>query len=156
MHPPPRSAALGRVGRGRPRREDLPACLPQLSYEEVAEALGIPRGTAGSRPNRARKKLRKIIGGGVPARGAGPRALPGLPFQATDLLADPDRALAKIRQDAETFVRSDQRRRGETDLGEEEINTRVEKVVARGWPRTRSPPPRSGPRSSARCRSCRP
>ncbi|MFG3442437.1 CU044_5270 family protein [Nonomuraea sp. NPDC047897] len=54
----------------------------------------------------------------------------GLPFQAADLPTDPDRVLAKIRQDAETFVRSDQRRRGETDLGENEINMRVEKVVA--------------------------
>ncbi|WP_329429493.1 RNA polymerase sigma factor [Streptosporangium sp. NBC_01495] len=39
----------------------LVACA-QLSYEEVADALGIPRGTVGSRLNRARKKLRKIIG----------------------------------------------------------------------------------------------
>ncbi|TDE35367.1 RNA polymerase sigma factor [Nonomuraea mesophila] len=39
----------------------LVACA-QLSYEEVAEALGIPRGTVGSRLNRARKKLRKIVG----------------------------------------------------------------------------------------------
>ncbi|MEV4014368.1 CU044_5270 family protein [Nonomuraea angiospora] len=54
----------------------------------------------------------------------------GLPFQAADLPADPDRVLAKIRQGAETFVRSDQRRRGETDLGEDEIGLRVEKVVA--------------------------
>lgn len=54
----------------------------------------------------------------------------GLPFQATDLPADPDQVLAKIRQDAATFVRSDQRRRGETDLREDEINMRVEKVVA--------------------------
>ncbi|TDD02303.1 hypothetical protein E1292_23790 [Nonomuraea deserti] len=53
-----------------------------------------------------------------------------LPFQATDLLADPDRALAEIREDAEAFVRSDQRRRGETGLGEDEIDMRVEKVVA--------------------------
>ncbi|WP_433243218.1 RNA polymerase sigma factor [Streptosporangium sp. CA-135522] len=39
----------------------LVACA-QLSYEEVADALAIPRGTVGSRLNRARKKLRKVIG----------------------------------------------------------------------------------------------
>ncbi|MBE1589020.1 CU044_5270 family protein [Nonomuraea angiospora] len=53
-----------------------------------------------------------------------------LPFQAADLPSDPDRVLAKIRQGAETFVRSDQRRRGETNLGADEIGMRVEKVVA--------------------------
>ncbi|MEU4539233.1 sigma factor-like helix-turn-helix DNA-binding protein [Streptosporangium sp. NPDC023825] len=40
----------------------MPAACAQLSHEEVADALGTPRGTAGSRPDRARKKLRKIIG----------------------------------------------------------------------------------------------
>ncbi|MEU7892448.1 RNA polymerase sigma factor [Nonomuraea sp. NPDC049152] len=39
----------------------LVACA-QLSYEEVADALRIPRGTVGSRLSRARKKLRKVIG----------------------------------------------------------------------------------------------
>jgi len=39
----------------------LVACA-QLSYDEVSDALGIPRGTVGSRLNRARKKLRKVIG----------------------------------------------------------------------------------------------
>ncbi|MBB5085176.1 RNA polymerase sigma factor [Nonomuraea endophytica] len=34
----------------------------QLSYEEIAEALGIPRGTVGSRLNRARRKLRSYVG----------------------------------------------------------------------------------------------
>ena len=53
----------------------------------------------------------------------------GLPPQATDLPADPDRLLAKIRQDAEAFVQSDQARRGETDLSQNEINMRVQKVI---------------------------
>ncbi|MFI6300028.1 RNA polymerase sigma factor [Nonomuraea sp. NPDC050790] len=39
----------------------LAACA-ELGYEEIAEALGIPRGTVGSRLNRARKKLRSYIG----------------------------------------------------------------------------------------------
>jgi RNA polymerase sigma factor (sigma-70 family) len=33
----------------------------QLSYDEVAEALGIPAGTVGSRMNRARRKLRESL-----------------------------------------------------------------------------------------------
>ncbi|GAA0934461.1 CU044_5270 family protein [Nonomuraea longicatena] len=53
----------------------------------------------------------------------------GLPPQAADLPADPDRLLAKIRQDAEGFVRADQRRRGEKDLAQNEIDMRVEKVI---------------------------
>ncbi|MEV0195970.1 RNA polymerase sigma factor [Nonomuraea sp. NPDC050691] len=38
----------------------LVACA-QLTYEEIAEALGVPRGTVGSRLNRARRKLRTYI-----------------------------------------------------------------------------------------------
>jgi len=35
----------------------------QLSYDEVAAALNIPQGTVGSRLNRARRKVRKALGG---------------------------------------------------------------------------------------------
>ncbi|MEU4833289.1 CU044_5270 family protein [Streptosporangium sp. NPDC023615] len=54
---------------------------------------------------------------------------PGLPPGAADLPADPDRALATIRRDAEAFVRADRRRRGEDDLDRNEIAMRVEKAV---------------------------
>ncbi|NJP94090.1 hypothetical protein HCN51_32430 [Nonomuraea sp. FMUSA5-5] len=53
----------------------------------------------------------------------------GLPTLGIDLPADPDRVLAKVRQDAEAFVRSDQRRRGETSLSETEFGMRVQKVM---------------------------
>ncbi|MEV4399636.1 CU044_5270 family protein [Nonomuraea sp. NPDC049607] len=49
--------------------------------------------------------------------------------QADELPVDPDQALAKVRQDAEAFVRSDQSRRAETNLGADEIEMRVEKTV---------------------------
>ncbi|MFC7588367.1 RNA polymerase sigma factor [Nonomuraea antimicrobica] len=55
------AAGLARLSAGDRDVLLLVACA-QLSYEEVAEALGIPKGTVGSRLNRARKKLRKIIG----------------------------------------------------------------------------------------------
>jgi RNA polymerase sigma factor (sigma-70 family) len=37
-----------------------------LSYREVAQALGIPEGTVASRLNRARRKLRDALGGSIP------------------------------------------------------------------------------------------
>ncbi|WP_081937476.1 RNA polymerase sigma factor [Streptosporangium roseum] len=55
------AAGLARLSAGDRDVLMLVACA-QLSYEEVAEALDIPRGTVGSRLNRARKKLRKVIG----------------------------------------------------------------------------------------------
>lgn len=39
-----------------------------LSYEEVAEALGVPVGTVRSRLHRARKKTRAALGGDDPTR----------------------------------------------------------------------------------------
>ncbi|MFI6814569.1 RNA polymerase sigma factor [Nonomuraea sp. NPDC050328] len=41
----------------------LLVAVAELSYEEVAEALGIPYGTVGSRLNRVRRKLRAALGG---------------------------------------------------------------------------------------------
>jgi RNA polymerase sigma-70 factor (ECF subfamily) len=43
--------------------------LAELSYEEVAQTLGIPYGTVGSRLNRVRKKLRRALGGVNPMIG---------------------------------------------------------------------------------------
>ncbi|MEV4573363.1 RNA polymerase sigma factor [Nonomuraea jabiensis] len=47
----------------------LLVAIAELSYEEVAQALGIPAGTVGSRLNRARKKLRAALGGAHPMLG---------------------------------------------------------------------------------------
>ncbi|MER5327212.1 RNA polymerase sigma factor [Streptosporangium roseum] len=55
------AAGLARLAAGDRDVLLLVACA-QLSYAEVAQALGIPQGTVGSRLNRARKKLRKVIG----------------------------------------------------------------------------------------------
>jgi RNA polymerase sigma-70 factor (ECF subfamily) len=46
----------------------LLVALADLSYPEVAEALGIPYGTVCSRLNRARKQIREALGGVNPAR----------------------------------------------------------------------------------------
>ncbi|GAA4637617.1 RNA polymerase sigma factor [Actinoallomurus vinaceus] len=42
--------------------------LGGLSYQEVAEALGIASGTVGSRLNRAKRELRRVLGGVNPAK----------------------------------------------------------------------------------------
>lgn len=55
------AAGLARLSPGDRAVVLLIACA-ELTYEEVADALGIPPGTVGSRLNRARKKLRTIIG----------------------------------------------------------------------------------------------
>ncbi|GAA3532668.1 RNA polymerase sigma factor [Nonomuraea rosea] len=55
------AAGLARLSPGDRDVLLLVAC-GQLSYGEVADALGIPAGTVGSRLNRARRKLRKHIG----------------------------------------------------------------------------------------------
>jgi len=47
----------------------LLVALADLGNREVAEALGIPYGTVGSRLNRARKRLREALGGTNPAAG---------------------------------------------------------------------------------------
>jgi RNA polymerase sigma factor (sigma-70 family) len=44
----------------------LLVALSGLSYEEAAQALDVPFGTVSSRLNRARKKLRKALGGTNP------------------------------------------------------------------------------------------
>lgn len=63
--------ALAEALAGLPRR-DLDVLLlvawGDLSYEEVARALGIPVGTVRSRLNRARRKVRAALGGTDPTR----------------------------------------------------------------------------------------
>ncbi|WP_460338576.1 RNA polymerase sigma factor [Actinoallomurus acanthiterrae] len=54
--------ALTRLSPGE-RDVVLLVALSQLSYDEVAQALGISSGTVGSRLNRARKKLKEAING---------------------------------------------------------------------------------------------
>jgi RNA polymerase sigma factor (sigma-70 family) len=57
----PLAAALAGLSAG-DRDVLLLVALAGLSYEEVAESLGIPYGTVGSRLNRARKKVRAVLG----------------------------------------------------------------------------------------------
>jgi RNA polymerase sigma factor (sigma-70 family) len=56
------AAALADLGHG-DRDVLLLVAISELSHHEVAVALDIPYGTVGSRLNRARKKLRKALGG---------------------------------------------------------------------------------------------
>ncbi|WSG19552.1 RNA polymerase sigma factor [Nonomuraea sp. NBC_01738] len=62
------AAAIKRLSDG-DRDVLLLVALAELSYEEVAQTLGIPFGTVGSRLNRVRKKLRKALGGVNPMIG---------------------------------------------------------------------------------------
>jgi RNA polymerase sigma factor (sigma-70 family) len=57
---PQLAKALAGLSRGE-RDVLLLVALAQLSYEEVAEALGISPGTVGSRLSRARTKLQKVL-----------------------------------------------------------------------------------------------
>jgi RNA polymerase sigma factor (sigma-70 family) len=56
------AAALGHLAR-RDRDVLLLVAIGQLSHQEVSLALDIPYGTVGSRLNRARRQLRKTLGG---------------------------------------------------------------------------------------------
>ncbi|MFI0444252.1 RNA polymerase sigma factor [Actinomadura sp. 6N118] len=58
---PALAKALTRLSRGE-RDVVLLIALAELSYDEVAAALGISQGTVGSRLSRARKKLHQAIG----------------------------------------------------------------------------------------------
>ncbi|WP_188187481.1 RNA polymerase sigma factor [Nonomuraea sp. SYSU D8015] len=65
---PELAAALAGLDR-RDRDVLLLVALAGLSHDEIATALGIPYGTVGSRLNRARKKLRALLGEAVLVRG---------------------------------------------------------------------------------------
>ena len=56
------ASALADLGRG-DRDVLLLVAISELSHQEVALALDIPYGTVGSRLNRARRKLRRALGG---------------------------------------------------------------------------------------------
>ncbi|WP_084963708.1 RNA polymerase sigma factor [Thermoactinospora rubra] len=62
------AAALRRLSDG-DRDVLLLVALADLNYEEVAQTLGIPVGTVGSRLNRVRRKLRRALGGVNPLIG---------------------------------------------------------------------------------------
>lgn len=59
------AAALARLSKG-DREVLLLIAWESLTYDEVAQALRIPVGTVRSRLNRARKKVRKALGGADP------------------------------------------------------------------------------------------
>jgi RNA polymerase sigma factor (sigma-70 family) len=61
------AAALRALGRG-DRDVLLLVAVAELTYPEVAEALGIPEGTVASRLSRARKTVRAALGGTDPTR----------------------------------------------------------------------------------------
>ncbi|GAA1364550.1 RNA polymerase sigma factor [Catellatospora chokoriensis] len=61
------AAALRSLKRG-DRDVLLLVALAELTYPEVAEALGIPEGTVASRLSRARKSVRTALGGADPTR----------------------------------------------------------------------------------------
>ncbi|WP_308249823.1 RNA polymerase sigma factor [Sphaerisporangium fuscum] len=58
---PKLARAMAGLSRG-DRDVVLLVALAGLSHDEIATALGIPYGTVGSRLNRARKKLRQVLG----------------------------------------------------------------------------------------------
>jgi len=58
---PQLASALARLSREE-RDVLLLVALADFSHEEIAQALGIPYGTVGSRLNRARKKIRNALG----------------------------------------------------------------------------------------------
>lgn len=61
------AGAIARLSAGE-RDVLLLVALADLGHQEVAAALGVPYGTVGSRLSRARKKLRKALGGTNPMR----------------------------------------------------------------------------------------
>ncbi|RAY14896.1 RNA polymerase subunit sigma-70 [Actinomadura craniellae] len=62
---PELAAAIAGLGPG-DRDVLLLVALAGLRHDEIATVLGIPYGTVGSRLNRARKKLRTVLGGADP------------------------------------------------------------------------------------------
>ncbi|HEY7143765.1 MAG TPA: RNA polymerase sigma factor [Streptosporangiaceae bacterium] len=61
------AAALAGLGPGQ-RDVVLLIAWADLTYDQVAEALGVPEGTVRSRMNRARARLRAALGGSDPTR----------------------------------------------------------------------------------------
>ncbi|TYB51832.1 hypothetical protein FXF51_52800 [Nonomuraea sp. PA05] len=109
--------------------------------QDVHREVWMPGGDADKALTRSTYGQIKVIGGGRPEHVQAPgtveyqragqcRESPlSRPVPADGLPAEPDRLLAKIQRDAETFVQADQRRRGETNLSQNEIHMRVQKVI---------------------------